>query len=96
MISTRYRDVNYMVGFVLGVAFLMTPVFWRRAALPESRYWIVDMNPLSHMLEILRQPLLGHPAALHHWTSVLLVLAIGGVATVLSLMLYRRRVVFWL
>jgi ABC-type polysaccharide/polyol phosphate export permease len=96
MISTRYRDVNYMVGFVLGVAFLMTPVFWRRAALPESRYWIVDMNPLSHMLEILRQPLLGHPAALHHWTSVLLILAIGGLATVLSLMLYRRRVVFWL
>ena len=96
MISTRYRDINYMVGFVMGVAFLLTPVFWRRAALPDSRSWIVDLNPLAHMLEILRQPLLGHPAALEHWRGVLLTLAGGSVLTVLSLMLYRRRVVFWL
>jgi ABC-type polysaccharide/polyol phosphate export permease len=96
MISTRYRDVNYFVSFIMGVAFLLTPVFWRRASLPESRYWIVDLNPLSHMLEILRQPLLGHPASLHHWTGVLITLAIGSVVTVLSLMVHRRRVVFWL
>jgi ABC-type polysaccharide/polyol phosphate export permease len=93
--STRFRDIHYFVGFVMGVAFLLTPVFWRRAAMPAERQWIVNYNPLSHMLEVLRQPLLGHPAPLLNWGGVLTTLVVAAVLTVIGLTLYRRRVVFW-
>jgi ABC-type polysaccharide/polyol phosphate export permease len=96
MISTRFRDIHYFVGFVIGVAFLLTPVFWRRAALPDERRWIVDFNPLAHMLEVVRQPLLGHPAPIENYMGVLITLTIGALLTVLGLTLFRRRVVFWL
>ena len=96
MASTRFRDINYFVGFFMGVAFLLTPVFWRRASLPESRSWIVDLNPLAHMLEIVRQPLLGHPAPLEHWAGTLFTLLVSILLTLLGLTFFRRRVVFWL
>lgn len=94
--STRFRDIQYFMGFVMGVAFLLTPVFWRRASMPEERLWIVDYNPLAHMLEVLRQPLLGHPAPLQNWGGLLTTIVVAAVATVIGLALYRRRVVFWL
>jgi len=96
MLATRYRDINYMVAFIMQTMFLLTPVFWRRANLPAERRWLVDANPFAHLLEILRQPLLGHPAPLTSWIGSLLTLAFAIIAAVISLMLYRRRVVFWL
>jgi ABC-type polysaccharide/polyol phosphate export permease len=96
MLSTRFRDVGYLINFILQPLFLLTPVFWRRAAMPERNYWIVDYNPLAHLLEIVRQPLLGHPAPLQYLSGSLIIFACSAVAAIVSLMLYRRRVVFWL
>ena len=96
MLSTRYRDVNYFIGFVVNVLFLMTPVFWRRANMPPHNVWIVDYNPLAYMLEIVRQPLLGHPASPKYWIGAVAVLAVCAVLALVSVMMHRRRVVFWL
>jgi ABC-type polysaccharide/polyol phosphate export permease len=96
MLSARYRDVGYFVSFILQPLFLLTPVFWRRASMPAHNYWIVDYNPLAYMLEVLRQPLLGHPVSMKYFTWAVLVLAVCALAAAVSLILHRRRVIFWL
>ena len=96
MISIRYRDVNYMIGFIAQAMFMLTPVFWRRSQMPPKMQWIVTFNPFAHLLEIVRQPLLGHPALASDWIASVIFLLLCTIATVVSLTLFRRRVIFWL
>lgn len=96
MLAVRYRDVNYFVGFILQALFMLTPVFWKRSQIPAKMQWIADYNPLAHMLEIMRQPLLGHPAPMPDLFAVLATLAATMILALVSLMAFRRRVVFWL
>lgn len=96
MLSLRYRDVNYLVGFVSQALFMLTPVFWRRTQVTGHAVWIVKLNPLAHMLEIVREPMLGHPAPLNDWIASIGILLASIVVALISLALFRRRVVFWL
>ncbi len=96
MISVRFRDVNYMVGFVAQSLFMLTPVFWRRSQVPENMRWVVDLNPFSHLLEIIRQPLMGHMVPHHDLMASLAYLGVAVIVTLVSLTFARTRVVFWL
>lgn len=96
MLSTRFRDFNFLVGFLMQMAFMLSPVFWKRAQVPPKLQWIVTMNPLAHLLEIIRQPFLGHPAPLDDWAASIMILLVSAAIGFVSLALFRRRVVFWL
>ena len=96
MLSTRYRDIAQFISIAMGAMFMLTPVFWKRVQVSSDFLWIVDYNPLAYMLEIVRQPFLGLPAEPKHWLVSLLILAVSALLAVISLALYRRRVVFWL
>jgi len=96
MLSVRFRDINYMITFVAQGLFMLTPVFWKRTQVPERLHWVVDLNPFAHLLEILRQPLMGHPAPAGDLTASLLILGLACILSVFALTFFRRRVVFWL
>jgi ABC-type polysaccharide/polyol phosphate export permease len=96
MVSIRYRDVNYMISFIAQALFMLTPVFWRKGQMSSKLVWIANYNPFAHLLEIVRQPLLGHPAPLSDWIASFGFLGFSAVLAVLCLTLYRRRIVFWL
>jgi ABC-type polysaccharide/polyol phosphate export permease len=93
----RFRDIQQLVGAVMQIAFLLTPVFWdKHALLGSSRSWVIEYNPLFHLLEMLRAPLLGQhlPSSAYAFIATLFV-----VGAVLSSVLYRafiRRVPLWL
>jgi len=94
--STRFRDVAYMMSYVVQLLFYVTPVFWVTDNLsPESRR-VVELNPFTHQVELLRAPLTGHaPAALDWWWT----LGMTGVLAIIAfalLAMFRKRVVFWL
>lgn len=96
MLSVRFRDINYMITFISQGLFMLTPVFWRRTQVPAHLHWVVDLNPFAHLLEILRQPLMGHPAPAGDLTASLLILGLACILSVFALTFFRRRVVFWL
>ena len=96
MISTRYRDVGFMINVAFGVLFLLTPVFWSRAHLPPNKQWIVDFNPFAHYLEIIRQAFLGQWAPLLNWYAALGITLGAALLALICLALFRRRVIFWL
>jgi ABC-type polysaccharide/polyol phosphate export permease len=96
MISARYRDVNFFINTFFGALFLLTPVFWSRAQLSEEKRWVVDINPFAHLLEILRQPFLGQAAPLFNWYAAIGITIFAGFLAMLSIALFRKRVIFWL
>ena len=94
--STRFRDVGFMLGFVLQILFFMTPVFWVPSQMSASRRFIVDYNPLAHELELIRQPLLGKMPATMDWVWALGTMGVLIFATITALAMFRKRVIFWL
>ncbi len=94
--STRFRDVGFMVGFMIQLLFFMTPIFWRAGHSTGFRHMVVNYNPFTHLVALIRLPLLGEAPSLSDWvwglgwTGTMLVL------TVVLLAFLRKRVIFWL
>jgi ABC-type polysaccharide/polyol phosphate export permease len=58
MLGARFRDLEYLVGGVMPLLMFLSPVFYRPSYLPfNGRY--VWLNPFSHLIEVVRYPLLG-------------------------------------
>lgn len=91
----RFADVQMIINAAVGVLFLITPIIWSPDILKERAY-IAYVNPLSHMLDIVRGPLLGQvPTATNYLVSA----GVAVVCMVVFLVVYRvfrKRYVFWL
>jgi lipopolysaccharide transport system permease protein len=95
VVCLRYRDLSRLMQSAVPVAFLATPIIWTADSLGEHTY-IAEVNPIYHLIEIVRAPLLGQAAAPLSWAVTL---AMAGIGWWLALTLYRRarqRIAFWL
>lgn len=94
ILSTRYRDIPQVIASVIQVVFFLTPVFWSIESLP-SRPAFVSLNPIYHLLEIVRRPLLGQAPAASSWLIACGLLVVGAPT---AFLLYRRafpRIPYW-
>jgi ABC-type polysaccharide/polyol phosphate export permease len=96
MPATRYRDVYQTISVSVQILFFLTPVFWSPAQMTGKRSIILTLNPFAHLLELIRQPLLGRTPLLVHWEWGIGLMFILGATAVTMLTLYRKRIVFWL
>lgn len=53
------RDVRQVVALLVSVGFWLTPIFYRRAQVPDSLTWLYDVNPMAHLIGAQRRILLG-------------------------------------
>jgi lipopolysaccharide transport system permease protein len=94
LLSARFRDVPNIVGSTLQLLMFLTPVFWFPEKLPGRARFIL-YNPLAHLLDMLRLPLLGgYPAPGSVRLLVYFTVLNVAVAAVLYIRL-RRHVVYW-
>lgn len=96
-IGTRFRDVQQLIMVSFQFLIFMTPVYWPKEPVIESDFsFILWLNPLFHVIELLREPFLGRVPALESW------LALGGVCVSVWILFaltfphLRTRIVFWL
>lgn len=97
-VNVRFRDTTHLATVGLQILFFVTPVLWPADMLRGRRLvWIVDMNPLYHLLEIIRQPLLSsRPANLESYLVGLGVAVCLGVVANAVVIFYSRRIVYLL
>ena len=90
----RERPTRRALAVAMRGAVLATPILWMPHFVP-NRPVIVDANPLYHLIEVVRGPLLGSPpAALSWWVAA--GLAAGGWLLALELLARCRwRVALW-
>jgi lipopolysaccharide transport system permease protein len=95
-LHARFRDVAPMASVAMQMAMYVTPIMFPAEMLRHrSMAWVVDFNPLYHMVEIVRRPLVAaQPAAMENYLAAALVLVAltaiaGGIIAY-----YRRRIVF--
>ena len=95
IVSVRYRDVPVIIQNILGIIFWFTPLMYFPEQLGSKQY-IVEYNPITHMIALLRAPLIGSAATVEDWFVTLSVAVLGWIGTFLFFARFRARVVYWL
>ncbi|MDM2732973.1 ABC transporter permease [Citrobacter sp. Cy070] len=97
VICARYRDLPQIVSSILQVVFYLTPVMWMPSLLPQrAGLYLLDLNPVYHLLEIVRSPLLGQFPSATNWVISLLLALIGWCVAIIVYGRYKRRIAYWL
>jgi ABC-type polysaccharide/polyol phosphate export permease len=98
-LNARFRDVAHMAAVGMQVLFYVTPVIFPAELLRRQRQLslVVDLNPMFHLLEVVRRPLLTNGPAEpgNYVASILIILVLAaGAATVIAT--NQRRIVYTL
>jgi ABC-type polysaccharide/polyol phosphate export permease len=96
LVCLRFRDVPQLVTSVIQISMLVTPLFWPADTLTGMRRILfVDLNPLYHVLDVVRAPMMGRvPDAISY--MVMIVMCIGGWWLSYAMFKrFRRRIAYW-
>ncbi len=95
ILSTRFRDVVQLIATAIQIAMFATPIMWPVSSLGDARI-IADVNPLYHLIEIVRSPLLGEAPSPSSWFVMTGLSAAGYLLAIALLRRSSRRIVYWL
>jgi homopolymeric O-antigen transport system permease protein len=95
-LATRFRDLPPIVTNLTQVLFYVTPILYEPGQLPGKMQLIAHYNPLYHLINVLRRPLIGQTAeAFSYAVNIGMFIVISSAA----FLLYRRfrgRIAYWL
>jgi ABC-type polysaccharide/polyol phosphate export permease len=95
ILGARFRDIEFIINMVMPLLLFTSPVFYRPNYLPFSED-IMWFNPFSHLIELIRHPLLGSPPPDFVVLTNLAFLVVGWT---LAVWLFNRKynsLAFWL
>lgn len=95
LIAARYRDVPMIVSNITNLLYFITPIIWSADRLKGGEKYLLYVNPIYWLVEIIRAPLLGKRIP----NEILVAYPIGlSVLIVLSAFLYykfRKNIPYW-
>lgn len=95
-LSARFRDVPPIIQSLMTMLFYVTPVIWVPEAIPEDyRAIVLGLNPAYHLMEVVRQPILGELPQAESVVTALLIGLIGIAAAGKILEKFGNRIAFW-
>jgi len=95
MASARFRDIPRIIASLAQIVFLITPIIWTPDALGSSLY-LAHGNPVFHLIEIVRAPLLGHLPSAQTVEVALAITAVNLLVTIFIFLRYRARIAYWI
>ena len=87
-LNVRYRDVKYVVPFLVQLWLFASPVVYTSALIPERWRTLYALNPMTGVVEGFRWAMIGGPRP----DDLILVSAVASVLLLLGALLYFRRV----
>jgi lipopolysaccharide transport system permease protein len=61
-LTTRYRDLTYMLGYLMQFWMYATPIVYPLSQVPEKWLWLLYLNPMTAIIQTFRYFLLGSDA----------------------------------
>ena len=96
IVSARYRDLPPIVQSLLTMAFYVSPIIWMPTAIPVGyRGVILGLNPVYHLMEMVRGPILGEIPQI---VSIVVTTSLAVVGWVVAWLLLRKlgpSIAFW-
>jgi lipopolysaccharide transport system permease protein len=63
-INAFFRDAQQLLGIFFQLLFWATPIVYRPGQIPEAYQWILNLNPVAHLVAIYRGIFLGSDASI--------------------------------
>ncbi len=92
--GARYKDVIQIVTSALNFLVIFTPLYWVPELIKNNRI-LLDANPLYHLIEVVRDPILGQAASQTNYIVTSVMAVLGWVVTALVFAGARKRIAFW-
>lgn len=96
IVSLRYRDIAKFMPNMLFLIYLTTPILWSVDRLGEDHLWIAQMNPIYHLISLIRDPLMGQVPSMTSWLVVLSIGIVGNIIGLWAINSYRWKIQLWL
>ena len=87
-LTTRYRDLSQLVAFGVQLWMYVTPVVYPVSTVPDKWRWILMLNPMAPVIELLRHAFLGTGGV--HMQSWLISLASTTLVFFVGIVLFNR------
>ena len=82
-VNVFFKDIAHVIGVFFMFLFWLTPIVYPKDAVPDEYLWLLNLNPLTHIVEAFRFAMFGQPAfpvsGLIYWavlTGIILFLGI--------------------
>ena len=95
LLCARYRDIQQVVTSLLQVSLFLTPIFWAQDQLGGRGHILAAVNPLFHLVEVVRAPLLGKAPELLTYGFLLGLALVGWTITLAVFRRHRHYIAFW-
>jgi len=94
ILGARFRDFSFVISSILPLLFFMSPVLYSPKDINFLKpvLWI---NPFSHLIEIVKAPLIGNNVELFSVLFSVLFMIFGWLFTIFLFNRIRNKIVFW-
>lgn len=95
IVAARHRDVVHLLNTITQILYFATPVLW----VPTEegvRSWAAMLNPLTHYIAVLRDPLIYGTTPWLSWGVVGVVTVVGCAAAAWTFRACRLKLVYWI
>lgn len=96
MFGARFRDIGQIITSIIQVIFFLTPIMWAPKFLPDKYKFIVNFNPFTQYVELIRAPIMGAIPGAYAYTVSLSLLLAGFVLMLAIFYRGRHRIIYWL
>jgi lipopolysaccharide transport system permease protein len=86
-LTTKYRDLTFLVTFGVQLAMYATPVIYPVSSIPEKYRIFIELNPMSAIIESFRAAYLGGPVP---WGQLGISAAVTGFLLLLGIIVFNR------
>jgi lipopolysaccharide transport system permease protein len=94
LVSARFRDLPQIIAAMIQVAFYVTPIIYKPNSLTRFK-WVVDYNPLTYMMSLVRDPLTGTFPSEITWTVGIAMAVVGWSFALFVTGRYTKRIPYW-
>lgn len=98
LVGARFQDLSQFIGNIFMFSFLLTPIVWHADMMPAGslRGTIMRFNPLYHMVEVVRAPILGQAIAQSSLVYLAAMTLVGWTLAIVAYRRYARFVPIWI
>ena len=86
-LNVKYRDIRYALPFLVQLWMFATPIIYPSSMVPERWRWVLELNPLTGIIEAFRDALFG---TAFDWSALGIAGAVTVVVLVLSTLSFRQ------
>lgn len=98
LLGARFSDAQELIGSIMLFVYLLTPIIWFKQDMPADtvRGDFMRLNPLFHLIEVFRAPILGEPVETMSIVFVAVWTLVGCSLAAWAYRRYARHVPIWI